>query len=63
MNYAFVSIDVNNLKMTNDTLGHAAGDKLLNTVNHIILDMITRFPIIHQIFIMINFGVLVVPVV
>lgn len=33
MNYAFVSIDVNNLKMTNDTLGHAAGDKLLNTVS------------------------------
>lgn len=37
-NYVVVAIDVNNLKTTNDTFGHLAGDKLLTTVSSALIN-------------------------
>ena len=43
--FAVVVCDVNNLKVTNDTLGHKAGDKLILDAAHIICETFKHSPV------------------
>ncbi len=43
--FALVVCDVNNLKLTNDTMGHLAGDSLLKDAAHLICDFFHHSPV------------------